>query len=267
MNDGLNVVVAQSPGSLPGPEARMNWLKATLDGLMSGTNLLILPELFLTGYNIADKVSEWAEERQGPFSQQIAALARAHRVAIHFGYVERDGDSLFNSAACFGPDGALIDHHRKLLLPPGFEGDHFAHGTGYSHFQLSGFRIATLICYDAEFPENVREVAMAGADLVLVPTALGAQWGVVSEKVIPTRAFENGVFICYANHCDAENGLGYYGGSCIVGPDGNELARAGKGAELLYATLNLPAVAAAQARLPYHSDLKKLPCYRGAASR
>jgi len=58
--------------------------------------------------------------------------------------------------------------------------------------------IATLICYDAEFPENFRQMTTNGADLVVVPTALGAQWGIVSEKVMPTRAFENSAYVIYA---------------------------------------------------------------------
>ena len=126
-------------------------------------------------------------------------------------------------------------------------------------FRLGAFRIATLICYDAEFPENFRAAACAGADLVLVPTALSAEWGVVAEKLIPTRAFENGVFVCYANHCGEENGLHYHGGSCIVSPNGQDLTRAGADETCLHARLELSEVRAAQARLPYLRDRLKLP--------
>ncbi len=69
------------------------------------------------------------------------------------------------------------------------------------------------------------------------PTALGAQCGIVSEKVMPTRAFENGVFICYANSFGQENGMDFFGGSCIVAPDGADLARAGSAAEILSSTV------------------------------
>lgn len=259
-------MVGQSPGGLVGPNARLDWLAAMLnDTHDKGADLLVLPELFLTGYNIGEGVSEWAEVRGGPWSRGISELARTHNLAIHFGYAERDGEQLFNAAACFGADGEMIDHHRKLLLPPGFEGDHFARGSGYSQFQINGIKIATLICYDAEFPENFRHVCMAGADLVVVPTALGAQWGVVSEKLIPTRAFENGVYVCYANHCEQENGLSYFGGSCIVGPDGHDIARAETLAQTLLARLDAGAVTAARARLPYHRDLRDLPCWDGRA--
>ena len=106
-------------------------------------------------------------------------------------------------------------------------------------FSIGDFKIAILICYDAEFPETCRQVAAAGADVLIVPTALGQRWGIVSEKMIPTRAFENGIFICYANHCGTENGKTYYGGSCIISPSGEELARANGTETILNARLNL----------------------------
>ena len=86
-------------------------------------------------------------------------------------------------------------------------------------------RIALLICYEIEFPEAARNAALNGADLILAPTALGAQWGVVAHKLVPTRAFENGIFIAYANHAGREGEIEYLGESCIVDPMGNDLAR------------------------------------------
>jgi predicted amidohydrolase len=94
-------------------------------------------------------------------------------------------------------------------------------------------------------------MALAGAQLVIVPTALASQWGVVSEKLIPTRAFENGVWVAYANHAGQENGLSYYGGSCIVTPEGIDAARADSTECVIQAKLDLDSVLAAQERLPY----------------
>jgi len=260
MKESLNVAVGQSPAELAGPHERLDWLERSLiDHLGSDLDLLVLPELFLTGYNVGDKLGEWAEEKDGPMSRRISAMARDHGLAISFGLAERDGAEIFNAAVCYGADGRLIGSHRKLLLPPGFEGDHFTVGSGISLFQLGAFRIATLICYDAEFPENFRKAASAGADLVLVPTALGSQWGIVAEKLIPTRAFENGVYVCYADHCGEDHGLTYYGGSCIVGPDGQDLARADQNNRYLVAQIELGAVKTAQSRLPYLRDRLKLP--------
>ncbi|MEX0304214.1 MAG: carbon-nitrogen hydrolase family protein [Leisingera sp.] len=260
MTASLNIAVAQSPADLAGPQARLTWLQDRLSRLEGRqTDLLLLPELFLTGYNIGSRVSEWAEPVNGPSAAAIAELARAYQVAIHYGFAEQKDGSLFNSASCIGKDGELLATHRKLLLPPGFEGDHFSPGGCYTLFELGGFKVATLICYDAEFPETFREVAQAGAELVLVPTALGAQWGVVAHTVIPARAFENGVFVCYANSCGHENGMDYFGGSCVIAPNGQELARAGEDEEMLCVQARKASVAAAQARLPYLADRLKLP--------
>ena len=259
MQNVLHVAALQTPGGLVGQQARINWLESAIAKLApQRVDLLVLPELYLTGYNVGEKVQQWAEPRDGKFSRQISQLAQLNQLAIHFGYAERDGNELYNSTACYDKTGAMIGHHRKLLLPPGFEGNYFTPGNRYSQIQMGEFRIATLICYDAEFPEAFREVSMAGADLVIVPTALGAQWEIVSQKIIPARAFENGVYVCYVDHCAQENGLEYCGGSCIVGPDGRDLARTSGTEGCLLATLNIAAVKTARGRLPYHIDCLKL---------
>lgn len=119
---------------------------------------------------------------------------------------------------------------------------------------MRGLRISTLICYDAEFPETARHVAAMGAQLILVPTALGAQWGWVGRTMTPARGYENGVFLAYANHAGQENGMAFLGESFISAPDGQELARAGAGPEILVAEIDPARGAAAQRRLPYPTD-------------
>lgn len=262
-DDTAIVAVAQCAADLDGTEARLSWLSDILSARNGAAlDLIVLPELFQCGYNIGDLVAARAEAPDGPFARAIAKLAQTHDTAILYGYSERQGDQLYNAAQCIDRTGQSIGRHRKLLLPPGFEGDHFTSGTECDLFELGGLTIGILVCYDVEFPENLRHVALAGADIVAVPTALGASWGVVSEKVVPTRAFENGVYLCYANYCGTENGAGYFGGSCIVGPDGKDLARAAQEASLLEATLSKAAVTASQTRLPYHKDRLGLPWVR-----
>lgn len=158
----------------------------------------------------------------------------------------------------FRPNGMRLGGHRKLAIPPGFEADHFKRGEGCSLFIYKGLQIAILICYDAEFPETARHVASMGAELILVPTALGAQWDWVSKTMVPTRAYENGVFLAYANSAGTENGMGFLGQSFIAAPNGKELARAGASPELIYAELKREQVTKAQSRLPYFNDQKML---------
>ena len=260
MQDQLSMAIAQCPANISGAQDRLGWLSGILaEHADEPLDLLLLPELFQCGYHIGEAVKNIAEPSDGPFYKSIADLAKLYNCAIIYGYAESDEGILYNSAQCVSKSGERIGHHRKLILPPGFEGDHFVAGTGCELFTLGAFKIAILICYDVEFPENVRHVSLAGADLVVVPTALAAQWGVVAEKLVPTRAFENGVFVSYANYSGQENELYFYGGSCIVSPCGETLARANKGECLLKAKLNLNEVTAAQSRLPYHTDRLSLP--------
>ena len=241
------------------PAARLEWLAATLPQVRAqGADLLLLPELFAHGYHIGDKVRKRAEPLDGPTATAMAALARTHGIALHYGFAEQSGEDIFNAAICIGPKGDMLAHQRKLMLPPGFEQEYFTRGAGCSFFDYCGLRIATLICYDAEFPEAVRHVAQLGAQLVLVPTALGAQWGHVADTVMPARAFENGVALAYANSAGTENGMAFLGRSVIVAPDGTRAAQAGSAAEVIFADITSEQVQAAQTRLPYLRDVLDL---------
>ncbi|MDW3223840.1 MAG: carbon-nitrogen hydrolase family protein [Paracoccaceae bacterium] len=259
MGHTFRLSVAQPPAEMATTQERLNWLSEQLPAVAAAhSDLLVLPELFATGYNIGDQVVARAEPADGPIAQAVAALASAHGVAIHYGFAEIDGDKIYNTAQCIGPDGTRLGRHRKLAIPPGFERDHFTPGQGCGLFTYRNVRIATLICYDAEFPETARHVASMGAELVLVPTALGAQWEWVAQRMIPTRAYENGVYLAYANSAGLEHGMTFLGQSVIATPDGQEIARASAGPVILHATLQLDKVSAAQARLPYLKDRELL---------
>lgn len=260
MDAGMRIAIAQCPGDLPPGQARLGWLETLLAGQEGEPpDLVILPELFQSGYNAGAAIRERAEPVGGVFSQAMAGIARRFGVALIYGFAERDGGALFNAAQCFDAGGQPLALHRKLILPPGFEGDHFAPGTQATLFDLHGLKVALLICYDVEFPENLRRMAELGADLVVVPTALGAQWGVVAERVVPTRAFENGMHVAYANYCGSEAGMTYLGRSCVVAPNGQDLVRAGAEPGLFTARISRAAVEQAQARLPYLYDRQRLP--------
>ena len=255
----FRLAVFQSPSALNGPQERLTWLEASLRKISGrGVDLVLLPELFMTGYNMGSNLEAWAEASDGPFAKAVGDLAARYGTAIHYGYPERAGETIYNAAQCIGPDRCRLGGHRKLILPPGFEADHFSPGAGCALFTYRGLRIASLICFDIEFPETARHVALQGADLLLVPTALGSQWGWVGRTMVPTRGFENGIFLAYANHSGRENGMSYLGESFVSTPDGRELNRAGGDEELLLVEVDAALVAKAQARLPYLSDRLKI---------
>jgi predicted amidohydrolase len=221
-------------------------------------DLLLCPELFLSGYTTAAEARRHAEPADGPFAAGVARIAQATGTAIVYGYPEAADGALYNAAQCIDAGGKSLANHRKLVLPPGFESEVFATGKALTLFELNGIRFGLLICYDVEFPEAARATARAGAQAILAPTALAAQWTAVAEQVVPARAFENGVYLLYANHAGAEGDVRYLGASCVVGPDGSVHARAGETEEVIAAGLDPLRVEAAQSRLPYHRDLAAL---------
>ena len=220
-----------------------------------GFDLVLCPELFVSGYGNADTIRRLASPTDGELVENLAALAREHEVAIACGYPEKEGECLYNSALCLSSRGDLLANHRKRVLPMAYEKELFEKGSRMTVFDLdNGWRAALLVCYEVEFPEAVRACTLEGAQLILVPTALGRDWQVVSRQLIPTRAFENGVFIAYANFAGEDEAGGYLGDSVIVSPTGQELARAGEKQALIGAELDMQAIASARTRLPYLAD-------------
>ena len=248
----MKLAILQSDTAGFTPQQRLARLEEEAQN--TDADLLLCPELFLSGYAVPDQFAALAEPASGPSAKRVARIAHATGTAIAYGFAEAAEDQLFNAMQVIAPDGTTLARHRKSVLPPGFEPRCFTPGTGNATFTYQSLRIALLICYEIEFPEAARNAALNGADLILAPTALGAQWGVVAHKLVPTRAFENGIFIAYANHAGREGEIEYLGESCIVDPMGNDLARAGATAEVICAKIDPTQVAAARKRLPYLQD-------------
>jgi predicted amidohydrolase len=242
--------------SHPGDSAQqLAALAETLRALKGCADLLVTPELFMTGYRLApDLLRHLAESADGAFAQSVRALARETGIAVLYGFPERADGLVYNSVQAIGADGQSLGVYRKLHLPSDDERAAFATGARIVTFDVLGFQVAPLICYDIEFPESVRAAVDAGADLVLAPTALRQHWAEIADQVIPVRARENGAYVAYCNFAGAEADWHYAGLSSICGPDGRVLAKAGTSADVIVAELDHAAVAAARARLPYLKD-------------
>lgn len=242
------------------PASAMERANGLEQALISGaSDLLLCPELFSSGYDPKADYADLAEPPDGPFARRMADLAGRYGCAICYGFPERADGLLYNAAALVGPGGALLANHRKRLPSPGsFEDRVFAPGASVTFADLGAWRVAIIICYEVEFPESLRQAALGGAQLVLVPTALGADWGIVAEHVVPTRAFENGIWLAYADHAGSCGDLAFYGGSRIVDPFGQIRARTTEEDSLVFADLSKDRVAEARTRLPYLRDCQKL---------
>lgn len=232
----MKIALYQGPGCLNDVQAGFAHLHAQAhEAKAHGADLLILPEMYLSGYNIG-AAAALAQALPPSDLAPAQETAKALNIALVFGYPERVGDNVSNAAVLIGPDGEILLNYRKTHLFGDLDRQMFKHtGTDFPVVSFNGVKIGLLICYDIEFPEPARRLALAGADIILIPTAQMAPYEQVARHVIPTRAYENQVYIAYANHSGAENGLGYIGLSSICGPDGAVLALAGTGEEMLFA--------------------------------
>ncbi|MFD5115331.1 carbon-nitrogen hydrolase family protein [Streptomyces sp. NPDC058391] len=241
------------PGSVAGNLKVLD--EAAGDAAAAGAGLLVCPEMFLTGYAIGDDMPRLSEPADGPSAGAVAEIAVRHGLAVLYGYPERDGERIFNAAQLIGPEGARLANYRKTHLFGGFEREWFTPGEQpVVQAELAGLRLGIMICYDVEFPENVRGHALAGTDLLLVPTAQMHPFQFVAESLVPVRAFESQMYVAYVNRTGQEGDFEFVGLSCLAGPDGATRARAGRGEELLLGEVDRELLNASRAANPYLRD-------------
>jgi len=202
--------------------------EAAAEAKASGAALMVAPELATTGYGAGEAIRELAEPADGDQVTAVHELASKHEIMLTVGFAERSEGKIYNSAVFAHPDG-WRKIYRKCQLYGAYERDLFEPGDQPPMvFSIGALKVGILICFDVEFPEMVRRLAVAGADLVLVPTAQPdtPHAAFIVEKIVPVRAFENGVAVVYADHAGRDSRFAYAGRSCIALPDGSDGARA-----------------------------------------
>nr|WP_298094196.1 carbon-nitrogen hydrolase family protein [uncultured Shinella sp.] len=234
---------------------------AAADAAAGGARLLIVPELAVTGYGAGQAAFEkLASPATGAVAERLSTIARENRIAVVAGFAEQEGTLTYNSALFTDGIGTNAVY-RKSHLYGDYERNAFKPGIPNSVMvELGGLRLGMLICYDVEFPENVRRLALAGADLIVVPTALpkGSSGTFIANHMIQVRAFENQVFVAYINHCGADDNFTYAGLSRIAAPDGKLLAEApAEGETLLFAEVRPEDYAKSRAENTYLVDLAR----------
>jgi len=243
------------PGDVPANLARVE--RAAVDAAEAGAKLLITPELCITGYGAGDAITALAQPQEGSQVRALQAISSTNRIAIVAGFAEQDGVDIYNSAAFIdGQNTPAI--YRKSHLYGGYERSLFKPGMPVNCIvELGGLRLGMLICYDVEFPENVRRLALAGIDAVLVPTALpaGPSGTFIADHMIQTRAFENQIFVAYINHAGADERFTFAGNSRIAAPDGSLVASCSDDAEsMIFAEIDPGAFAISITDNPYLKD-------------
>ncbi len=235
-----------------------------------GARLILLQELHNGAYFCQhEEVAEFdrAEPIPGPGTQRLGDLAKRHGVVIVGSLFERRAPGLYhNTAVVFETDGTLVGKYRKMHIPddPGFyEKFYFTPGDlGFHPIDTSIGRLGVLVCWDQWYPEAARLMALAGAELLLYPTAIG--WDPTDAQDEKNRqrgawmlshrghAVANGLPVLSCNRIGhepsplaAENAVGasgirFWGSSHVVGPQGEMLAEAGTdAAELLIVGIDL----------------------------
>ncbi len=247
---------APAPLDVAGNLARLEL--AARQAAHAGARLLVCPEMCITGYAIGTPaVQALAQEADGGWAHAVAAIAQRHAIAVVYGYPERSADGrVFNAALWINAAGKRCLNYRKAYLFGALDRDQFAAGApSAALFDFDGWNVGLLICYDIEFPEAARALALAGADLIAVPTANMADYDFVARAVVPVRAYENQLFVAYANFTGAEGPLQYGGLSVVAGPDGAPVAQAGRDETLLIATLHDHRLTAARHAARHVQDL------------
>jgi predicted amidohydrolase len=181
-------------------------------------DLAVFPELYLSGYNLR-QVHDCALDTDAAALDLVRRAAADAATAVVVGFVERAGDELCNSAALIDEGGRLAGVYRKVALF-GREADVFTPGDRLVVVQLAGRRVGPLVCFDIEFPELARQLAVAGAELLVTASANMEPYYADHELATRARALDNRLPHVYVNRVGGEGRLRFVGGSRVIAPDG-----------------------------------------------
>jgi N-carbamoylputrescine amidase len=209
-----------------------------------GAKIVCLPELFRSRYFCQSEEAGrfgLAEPVPGPTTEALSKLAAARRVVVVASLFERRAEGLYhNTAVTLDADGRIGGIYRKMHIPDDplyYEKFYFTPGDlGFSSVDTRHARIGTLVCWDQWFPEAARLTALAGAQVIFFPTAIGWQFeqGIAVdtaqhdawETVQRGHAIANGVFVAAANRVGPEEDIRFFGQSFVADPFGRVLGRA-----------------------------------------
>lgn len=228
---------------------------------LSGVQLLSFPELFLTGYALnTNSLALLAEPYRGSTLQKISKIAKNNQITLIIPYAEVeviDGISVYyDSIAVINDNGEFVLNYRKTHLFGTMEKQLYTPGNNLnSLIEVNGITVGVLNCYEAEFPELARILAVKGASLIVIPTAdfiydlpegprAIEPYPSVCEMFLPSSSFASYIFMAYNNRCGKElcekEEWSYAGNSMITGPHGNVILKANSKEETLLITDCIP---------------------------
>ena len=212
--------------------------------------------VYLGGYNIgADAVAAHAAQSSEVIAE-LADMAKRHNIAVVAGLALPGPSRPLNACIAIDAKGTELCRYAKTHLYGPVDAAQFSAGPALSStFQLGGFACSLAICYDIEFPEVARALALAGSDIILTPTANMTPFDSVATRLVPARAEENSVCVAYAMYVGAEGAFAYNGLSCLCGPEGQDLVRGSTDApDILIADIDHSALDRARASQTHLAD-------------
>jgi predicted amidohydrolase len=232
----MRVAIVQTDPQLGDVEGNVGrsieWLEEAAAG---GCALVVFPECALSGYMFADAAEARRAAIGVPGPEVDALLAACARLELHciVGVLEREGETLLNSALLLGPAGLVGAYRKSHIACIGVDCFTTPGEKRYEVFDTPIGRIGLQICYDWRFPEITRVLALAGAEIVAHPTNSPVAARELADYVPRTRAVENAVYFLTANRVGVEAGTAFYGCSQIVDPFGTVIALADDASESL----------------------------------
>jgi omega-amidase len=253
----LRVALGQMDIALGDPVANLQRVQELASqAAAAGTELLLLPELWGSGYDL-QRADELADELNTGLFASVASLARHYRLAICGSLLEWDPveERAYNTATLYDQDGSLRGSYRKIHRFGLMDEDRYLGAGEQAPILATAWGPTALaICYDLRFPELFRRYALEGAHVILMPS----EWPVPRiehwRTLLRARAIENQCFVIACNRVGADRANTFGGRSAAIDPMGNALVEGQDGADLLHATLNLDLVAEVRSRIPIWDD-------------
>ncbi len=199
-----------------------------------GSRMVVLPELWSTGYNLPE-IGAMAERDQAGWLKRMSDWAREFGLYLHAGSLaERDGSQTFNTTRLFGPDGRELAAYRKIHRVPMLDEEKYmAAGDRGVLCTVPSMTLGMLICYDLRFPELARLLTLGGAQLLVVP----AEWPSARTEhwrtLLRARAIENQCYVAGVNRVGTSNGVLFGGHSALIDPWGRRVGEADDGTVIL----------------------------------
>ena len=220
-----------------------------------GSRLVVLPELWTTGYNLPD-IAAMARREQEGWLRQVAGWARGLGIFLHAGSMaEWDGTRVFNTSRLYGPDGRELASYRKIHRVPMLDEEKYLGAGDRAVVCAEGpIPMGMLVCYDLRFPELSRVLSLGGARLLVVP----AEWPAARTEhwraLLQARAIENQCYVAGVNRVGASNGVVFEGHSALLDPWGRRVVEAAGEAAILTAPLRPALVEEVRRQVPALHD-------------